>query len=106
MTDQEIMKSLKKEIKDIQKDMKKFRDEPEKVMSLQKEAMKKNMDYFKKSMKPNLVSLLPIIFLFGWLRKYFDAQAGPYFLGLSWFWVYFIFAIVSSIIIRKMLKVS
>lgn len=106
MTDQEVMKSLKKETKEIQKEMKKFKDDPSKVMELQKEAMKKNMEYFKKSMKPNLVSLLPIIFLFGWLRKYFDAQQGTYFMGLSWFWVYFIFAIISSILIRKMLKVS
>lgn len=68
MTDQVLMKALKKEIKDLQTDMKKFAKEPEKVMAIQKKAMERNMKYMAHSMKPTLITLLPLIVIFGWLN--------------------------------------
>lgn len=107
LTDQNKMKELKAEMKDAQKKMKEMKDQPGKVMSMQKEAMKKNMEYMKHSMKPMLFTFVPIIIIFGWLRKYYEALGNPViFLGLKWIWVYIIFSIVISIVLRKMLKVS
>ena len=106
-TDQEVMKTLKEDIKAIQAEMKQFKDNPQKVMELQKQAMQKNMQHMKHSFKPLLFTMLPIILIFGWLRGYYNALGNPsVFFGLSWFWAYFIFSIVISIALRKILKVS
>lgn len=114
LTDQKKMKELKDEMKDMQKQMKEMKDKPDKVMSMQKEAMKKNMEYMKHSMKPTLFTFLPIIIIFGWLRKYFDLQAAAgtpfsfsfFGLNLSWLWSYIIFSLITSIVLRKILKVN
>ncbi len=105
-TDQKLMKELKIEIKAMQKEMKAFKDNPEKVMSMQKEMMEKNMKIMMQSLKPTLYSLIPIIFIFGWLRSYYEGLGNPDVLfGLSWLWIYIIFSIVLSIALRKILKI-
>jgi len=68
MTDQKLMKAMKKEIKHLQKEMKKFRDNPGKMMEINQKVMKKNMEYMKHSMKPTLFTMLPIILIFGWMN--------------------------------------
>ena len=67
MTNQEKMKALKSEQNEFQKRMKELKSEPEKMMALQKEAMSKNMEDMKMSLKPTLVTMIPIILLFGWM---------------------------------------
>ncbi len=67
VTDQELMKTLKGDIKGMQKEMKKFRKDPEKMMAMQKKAMEKNMKYMLHSLKPTLVTFIPIILIIGWL---------------------------------------
>jgi len=71
MTDQELMKTLKADIKGAQKEMKAFKDNPEKMMKMQKQAMEKNMKYMMHSMKPTLITFIPIILVFGWLNSNF-----------------------------------
>ena len=44
-TDQELMKSLKAELKELQKEMKTLKEDPEKFMKVQKKAMEKNLTY-------------------------------------------------------------
>jgi len=105
LTDQELMKSLKKEMKDFQKEMKDFKDEPSKIMELQKKAMEKNMKYMMQSFKPTLFTFIPLIIVFGWLRNVYTEQTVS-FIGISsWFWLYIIFSIVFSIILRKVMRV-
>jgi len=114
-TDQELMKNLKKELKDLQKEMKTLKDNPDKFMKKQKEAMSKNLEYMKHSMKPTLITFVPLILIFGWLRERF-ADAGdiitwgfhiPLFgEGIGWFGTYFFSAIIFSILTRKLLKIS
>jgi len=107
MTDQEVMKTLKADIKALQAKMKEHKDDKDRMMSFQKEAMTKNMEYMKKSFKPMLVTFVPIIFIFGWLRGYYEGLGNPdVFFGLSWLWTYIIFSIVISIGLRKILKIS
>jgi len=67
MTDQNLMKSLKEDIKKSQKDMKLLRDNPKKMMEIQKKAMDSNMKYMMHSMKPTLVTMIPLLLIFGWL---------------------------------------
>ncbi|MCG2718483.1 MAG: EMC3/TMCO1 family protein [Nanoarchaeota archaeon] len=107
LTDQNKMKELKTEMKDMQKKMKEHKDQPDKVMSMQKAAMKKNMEYMKHSMKPTLFTFVPIIIVFSWLRGHYEALGNPViFLGLKWIWVYIIFSLMISIVLRKVMKIN
>jgi len=105
ITDQNLMKSLKGEAKDLQKKMKEFKSDPDKAMEIQKKIMENTMKTMKQSLKPMLFTFLPIIFIFGWLRDYYEVNPGDVLFGLSWFWVYVIFSIILSVALRKLLKV-
>ncbi|MBI5133500.1 MAG: DUF106 domain-containing protein [Thaumarchaeota archaeon] len=70
-TDQDLMKRLKEEIKELQTEMKTLKDNPERMMQIQKLAMETNMKYMMKSMKPTLITFLPIIIIFSWLNAHF-----------------------------------
>lgn len=69
-TNQEEMKRLKEEQKEYQKKMKELKNKPEEMMKIQKEAMKKNMDYMKHSFKATLITMLPVILIFGWMNAH------------------------------------
>ncbi|MBI4447344.1 DUF106 domain-containing protein [Candidatus Woesearchaeota archaeon] len=106
-TDQKLMKELKEEMKALQKEVKELKDHPEKMMEAQKKAMEKNMKYLMHSMKPTLITFIPIILIFGWLRQYYTAIGNPDLppFGLTWIWTYIIFSLVMSIALRKILKI-
>ena len=67
VTDQNMMKKLKEEQKEYQKKIKTLKENPSEMMKVQKQAMKKNMEYMKHSFKPTLITMLPIILIFGWM---------------------------------------
>jgi len=69
-TNQKKMKELKTEMKSNQKKMKGMKNEPEKLMAMQKDAMKKNMEYMKHSFRATLITLLPILIVFGWMQAH------------------------------------
>ena len=66
-TNQEKMKEMKDKQKESQKKMKELRSNPEEMMKVQKEAMKLNMEYMKSSFKPTLITMIPILLIFGWM---------------------------------------
>ena len=105
MTDQELMKSVKAEMKEIRKQMKEFKDDPSKVMELQKKSMDKSMVQMKNSFKPMLITFIPLIIIFGWLRGVYAEEVVKFLWIDSWLWIYIIFSIIFSIIVRKLLKV-
>jgi len=70
LTDQNLMKNLKKEIKELQAEMKTLKDKPDKMMQVNKKAMETNTKYMMHSMKPTLITFLPIILIFGWLNAH------------------------------------
>lgn len=70
VTDQNLMKQLKDEIKAFQKEIKELKAHPEKAMKVQKKAMETNMKYMMQSFKPTLFTMLPIILIFGWLNAH------------------------------------
>ena len=67
-TDQRRLKAIKDETNEIKKRMKDYKDDPQKVMQLQKEMMSKSMESMKHSLKPMIITFLPLIIIFGWLR--------------------------------------
>jgi len=68
LTDQDLMKRLKTEIKEFQKEMKTLKADPSKAMAVQKKAMETNMKYMMQSFKPTIFTFIPIILIFGWLQ--------------------------------------
>ncbi|MBI5389410.1 DUF106 domain-containing protein [Candidatus Woesearchaeota archaeon] len=73
-TDQDMMKSLKGDMKKHQAEMKASRDNPKKMMDVQKQMMEKNMKYMMHSFKPTLITFIPLIIIFSWL----NTQMGYY----------------------------
>jgi uncharacterized membrane protein (DUF106 family) len=69
-TNQQEMGRLKGEQKNFQKRLKELRSNPEEMMKVQKEAMKVNMEYMKHSFKATLITLLPILLIFGWMNAH------------------------------------
>jgi len=71
VTNQNEMKYLKEKQKEYQQKMKELRSEPQKMMAVQKEAMQLNMKYMKMSFKPTLITMIPLLLIFGWMSAHF-----------------------------------
>ena len=105
-TDQETIRDLKKQQKEISNRTKEFRHDPAKMMEIQKEIFPISSKLMRLSMRPIMFTGIPFILIFRWYMDVFTAMGDPKFFGfLSWFWFYLIFAIVLGGIIRKLLKV-
>ena len=74
-TDQALMKKLKDEIKEYQNQAKQLKDNPTKAMEVQKKAMEVNMKYMTHSLRPTLITIIPIILIFGWMSATFAYQS-------------------------------
>ena len=70
LTNQAEMKRLKEKQKEFQKQMKELRDNPTEMMKVQKEAMSANMEYMKHSFKVTLITMIPILLIFGWMNAH------------------------------------
>ena len=60
------------------------------------------MELLKHSFKPMLITFIPIIIFFNWVRGVFATTV----IASSWLWYYIITSIVSSIILRKALDIA
>lgn len=106
-TDQETLKAIKKEQKDIQKEMQKYRDNPSKVLDLNKQSMKLMGEMMSLTMKSSFITIIPLILMFRWFMDYFAQIPDFRFFGFfSWFWFYLLSVIIFSSILRKVLKVN
>lgn len=104
-TDQELLKSLKAEIKELQKGLREVMHDPEKSMQIRKDLNEKMMKQFKSGLKPTIYTFIPFIILFSWLRNVYSPM-GPLVIGLGWIWVYIISSLILGIILRKLFRVS
>ena len=106
-TDQETIRELKKQQKEINKKAREFRHDPEKMMDIQREAFPITGKLFRLSLRPIMFTGIPFILFFRWFIDIFAAMGSPKFFGfLSWFWFYLIFAMIIGGIFRKILKVA
>ena len=102
LTNQERMKEIKAKQKEYQKQIKEFKHDAKKVMGLQKEMMQHSMELMKHSFKPMLITMLPLLAFFWWLRGVFAETT----LAGTWIWWYIGSSIALSIMIRKILKIA
>lgn len=100
-TDQIKMKELKERQKELQKKSKESRNDIKEMEKINQEILTISMEMMKHSFKPLIITLVPLLLLFGWARKAFIATP----LGSSWIWWYLGVSLISSMIFRKILKV-
>ena len=100
--DKDRMREIKRKQKDIQAQATAHRKagNHEKALELNKEMLSYTGEIFKHSMKPMLITMIPILIIFGFIRGIFSESA----IAGSWFWYYLISAIASSMIFRKLFK--
>jgi len=70
VTDQELMKTLKQDMKAIQKEIKELGYQHPKTKELQKQTMELSMKQMKESFKPMIWTMIPILILFGWFATH------------------------------------
>ena len=106
-TNQEALKALKEEQKQMREQMKALKDQPDKMMELQKKQMPNVMKSFELSMKPLVYTAIPFILFLRWFGDFFKELGDPkiFFGFFGWLGTYLIFSIIFSIILRKTLKV-
>ncbi len=100
--DKNKMKEIKEKQKKLREEMKKYKNEPAKVMELNKQMMADLPEQMKQSFKPMLITIIPIIIAFGWLRSTFAITV----IAKTWFWYYLIASIIFSMILRKLFKLQ
>ncbi len=103
LTNQEHLKSLKARQKELQVEMKKHKDNPKMMEEIQMEMMKITGVMMKSSFKPLLVTMVPFLLIFTWIRGIYGGEVP---LLNYWFWWYFGSAIVSSLIFRKVFDMA
>jgi uncharacterized membrane protein (DUF106 family) len=99
MLDKDRLREIKKRQKELQGEIKEHQKNgnQDKVMELNKELMGYIPETFKHSMKPMIITLIPILLLFAYIRGLYAETA----IASTWFWWYLGGAIGSSIIFRK-----
>ena len=106
LTDQDQLKQLKEDGKNIQKQMREHKGNTEKIMELQKQQFASMPKTFELTMKPLVYYGIPLILFFRWFDDFFSAVGDPkIFIWFGWFGTYIIFSIVFSIVLRKYMKV-
>ena len=102
MTDREKMKDIKDRQKELRKEMKNHKGNPEKMMELQKRMMEDMPEQMKQSFKPMLITIIPILIIFGWMRSTYAGTA----IAGSWLWWYIGASIIFSITLSKIFKLQ
>jgi len=97
MTDKEKMKEIKERQRELRKEMKEFKDNPEKIMEINKQMLEDMPEQLKQSFKPMLVTIIPLLIMFAWLKSTFAETA----IASTWIWWYIGASILSSIFFSK-----
>ncbi len=105
MTDQETLKQMKKEQKEMQEQLKKLESGSKEHTELSMKLMKVMGPMFKLTLRPIIYTAIPLILLFRWFVDYFTRVPFSFLGFLSWFWFYFIGTIIFTSILRKMMNV-
>ena len=72
LTNQSEIKTAKEETKMLQQELKKHKNNPQKMMEINQEIWKRSAVLMKGSFKPTLITLIPIIIIFGWMSTAFS----------------------------------
>ncbi len=106
---QDEFEKVQKRTKEINKNMKKHAKTTDenimkKIEEEQKELMELMSKQFKMSIKPMIVTLIPIMIIFTAIKAKYDKSgtiATLLGINLTWFWWYFVVVIITSSILNK-----
>jgi uncharacterized membrane protein (DUF106 family) len=103
--DKEKVRTAKKKQKELRAQIKGEKDQAI-VMELNKEMFEHSMSAAKHSFKPLLITLIPALVFFAWMKNIFvdTAIGNTSFLFPVWLWYYIGASIVVSPILRKLFK--
>jgi uncharacterized membrane protein (DUF106 family) len=109
--DMDKMNEMKQQMKKHQETLKQATKsgEKKKAQKAQEELMKLTMENMKHSFKPMIITFIPFILIFYWLRDQYGnvgEVANLFGFGLTWFWWYLVCAMIFSIILNKVFKVT
>jgi uncharacterized membrane protein (DUF106 family) len=97
MVDREKMREIKERQKELRKEIKKYKNNPEKMMELNQKMLEDMPEQMKQSFKPMLITLIPILIIFSWMRSIYAETA----ITSTWLWWYIGSSIIFSIILSK-----
>ena len=98
--DKDKMRKGKEKQKEIQKQMKEHKHDHVKQTELSKELMSHTMENLKHSFKPMIITIIPILVIFWWMKEIFIETT----IAKTWLWWYIGTAIASSLVFRKLFK--
>jgi len=104
-TKQKMIKELKEETKKLNKEMRASTNNPKRMKEIEKQLWSHNMTLMKQNLIPMIVTIIPFLLLFGWLRITFTDYIEPLFNYFGWFGTYLIMTLILSLVFRKILKV-
>lgn len=102
VTDRNLMRDIKARQKSLKEEMKKYRDNPQKMMELNKQMMADFPHQMKQSLKVSMITIIPLLLVFNWLRPVFNATI----ISSNWIWWYIVSSILFSIALRKIFKLD
>lgn len=97
MTDKDKMKEIRERQKQLRQEMKEFRNNPDKMMEINQKMLEDMPEQMKQSFKPMLVTMIPILLVFAWMRSTYALTS----LAGHWLWWYIGSSIVFSLILSK-----
>ncbi|MCH7568267.1 MAG: DUF106 domain-containing protein [Nanoarchaeota archaeon] len=98
--DKDKVKEMKQKQKKLNAEMKAARGDSVKTMELQKELMSHMGENFKHSMKPMIITIIPVLVVFWWIKGIFEETT----IAGNWLWYYIGSAIAFSLVFRKVFK--
>lgn len=102
-------RAARQKLKDLQKEMKESqkKGDAKKMQKLQREMMTAMLDSFRHQFKPMIITMIPFILVFWWLRDTYGGlgvMAEVFGFQLYWFGWYFLCIMIVSIPLNKLLK--
>lgn len=99
MMDKDRIRALKEKQKTLQANIKNETD-PKRKMDMTNEMLQHSMETMKHSMKPALVTMIPLLIIFWFIKGIFTVTS----LGGHWIWYYIGGALVFGLLFRKLFK--
>ncbi|MEK6945741.1 MAG: EMC3/TMCO1 family protein [Nanoarchaeota archaeon] len=105
-TDQETLKDLKKQQKEMNEKAKQHRSDPQKMLEIQKEMAPLSIKMMKLSMRAFVFTAIPLLLFIRWFMDFFNTIGNPKIFGFfSWLWFYILGSLIISAILRKIMKI-
>jgi uncharacterized membrane protein (DUF106 family) len=106
VTDMKRSKEIREKLKEHQADIKAASksNDTKKMQRAQKDMMDLTMENLRMGYKPLLITFIPFILIFGWIRGEYGSSgivANILGFGLDWFGWYFVCAMITSLIINR-----